>query len=243
MIKVLIADDHDMVRHSFTLVLSEVEDITISGEAKTGEAAVKLVKQDPPDVVLMDVRMPGIGGLEATKRILAHRPSTKVIGLSGYNDGTYPGMFIRAGAMGYVTKDVGVDDLVEAIKTVYRGEAYLSGEVARRVAEMGNNSNDNPFDALSERELQIALMLVECYQAPEIANKLGIAAKTVGIYKQRVFEKLDLHSDVELTLLALRHTMIEPENTPVSTSKNDDNRIINPANDSTESENTGSSPS
>ena len=191
----------------------------------------------------MDVRMPGIGGLEATKRILAHRPSTKVIGLSGYNDGTYPGMFIRAGAMGYVTKDVGVDDLVEAIKTVYRGEAYLSGEVARRVAEMGNNSKDNPFDALSERELQIAVMLVECYQAPEIANKLGIAAKTVGIYKQRVFEKLDLHSDVELTLLALRHTMIEPENTPVSTSKNDDNRIINPANDSTESENTGSSPS
>ncbi len=216
-----------MVRHSFTLVLSEVEDITISGEAKTGEGAVKLVKQTPPDVVLMDVRMPGIGGLEATKRILAHRPSTKVIGLSGYNDGTYPGMFIRAGAMGYVTKDVGVDDLVEAIKTVYRGEAYLSSEVACRVAEMGNNSNENPFDALSERELQIALMLLECYQTPEIANKLGIAAKTVSIYRQRVLEKLDLHSDVELTLLALRHTMIEPENTQVSSSKNDDKRTDN----------------
>ena len=230
MIKVLIADDHDMVRHSFTLVLSEVEDIAISGEAKTGEGAVKLAKQDPPDVVLMDVRMPGIGGLEATRRILAHRPSTKVIGLSGYNDGTYPGMFIRAGAMGYVTKDVGVDDLVEAIKTVYRGEAYLSSEVARRVAQMGNNSNDNPFDALSERELQIALMLVECYQTPEIANKLGIAAKTVGIYKQRVFEKLELNSDVELTLLALRHTMIEPENTQVSSSKNDDKRTDNSTN-------------
>ena len=230
MIKVLIADDHDMVRHSFTLVLSEIEGITISGEAKTGEGAVKLAKQTPPDVVLMDVRMPGIGGLEATRRILAHRPSTKVIGLSGYNDGTYPGMFIRAGAMGYVTKDVGVDDLVEAIKTVYRGEAYLSSEVARRVAQMGNNSNDNPFDALSERELQIALMLVECYQTPEIANKLGIAAKTVGIYKQRVFEKLELNSDVELTLLALRHTMIEPENTQVSSSKNDDKRTDNSTN-------------
>ena len=230
MIKVLIADDHDMVRHSFTLVLSEIEGITISGEAKTGEGAVKLAKQTPPDVVLMDVRMPGIGGLEATKRILAHRPNTKVIGLSGYNDGTYPGMFIRAGAMGYVTKDVGVDDLVQAIKTVYHGEAYLSSEVARRVAQMGNNSNDNPFDALSERELQIALMLVECYQAPEVANKLGIATKTVGIYKQRVFEKLDLHSDVELTLLALRHTMIEPENTQVSSSKNDDKRTDTAAN-------------
>ena len=98
---------------------------------------------------------------------------------------------------------------------------------------MGSNTNENPFDALSERELQVALMLVECYQAPEIAIKLGIAAKTVGIYKQRVFEKLELHSDVELTLLALRHRMIEPENTTVSASTNDDNRINNPSNNET----------
>ncbi|MDG1938552.1 MAG: response regulator [Pseudomonadales bacterium] len=226
MIKVLIADDHDMVRHSFTLVLSEIEDINISGEAKTGESAVKLAKQTPPDVVLMDVRMPGIGGLEATKRILAHRPATKVIGLSGYNDGTYPGMFIRAGAMGYITKDVGVDDLVDAIKTVYRGEAYLSKEVAQRVVQMGDsNNNDNPFDTLSERELQIALMLVECYQTHEVSSKLGIATKTVNVYKQRLFEKLDIHSEVELTLLALRHAMIEPENINVSSNKNDDNNV------------------
>ena len=107
---------------------------------------------------------------------------------------------------------------------------YVPGEQPQHDNLCKLNTNENPFDALSERELQVALMLVECYQAPEIATKLGIAAKTVGIYKQRVFEKLDLHSDVELTLLALRHRMIEPENTTVSASTNDDNRINNPSN-------------
>lgn len=211
MIKVLIADDHDMVRHSFTLVLSDIEDISVIGEAKTGEEAVRLAKKSPPDVVLMDVRMPGIGGLEATKRILALHPATRIIGLSGYNDGSYPGMFIRAGALGYITKDVGVDDLVTAIRQVHRGEAYLSSEVALRIAQMGGQTNDNPFDNLSERELQIAMMLVECYTVDQIVKKLAISLKSVNSYKYRLYDKLDAHSDVELTLLALRHSMIEPE--------------------------------
>lgn len=212
MIKVLIADDHDMVRHSFTLVLSEIADISIIGEAKTGEDAVRLAKNNPPDVVLMDVRMPGIGGLEATKRILAEHNETQVIGLSGYNDGSYPGLFVRAGALGYITKDVGVDDLVAAIRKVHLGEPYLSPQVAHRVANMGSQTgNDNPFDDLSERERQISMMLVECYTPPQVARKLSISLKSVNSYKYRLFEKLDVNSDVELTLLALRHSMIEPE--------------------------------
>ncbi len=222
MIKVLIADDHDMVRHSFTLVLSEIADISIVGEAKTGEDAVRLAKKNPPDVVLMDVRMPGIGGLEATKRILAEHKETQVIGLSGYNDGSYPGLFVRAGALGYITKDVGVDDLVAAIRKVHLGEPYLSAQVAHRVANMGSQTgNDNPFDGLSERERQIAMMLVECYTPPQVARKLGISLKSVNSYKYRLFEKLDVNSDVELTLLALRHSMIEPETALNPKSDND----------------------
>lgn len=214
MIKVLIADDHDMVRHSFTLVLSEIEDISISGEAKSGEEAVQLARKNPPDIVLMDVRMPGIGGLEATRRILEHANNNgpQVIGLSGYNDSSYPGLFMRAGARGYITKDVGVDDLVAAIYQVHRGEAYLSPAVAERVAQMGAQTNENPFDGLSERELQIAMLLVECYTVADIVKLLGISIKSVNSYRFRVFEKLDIKTDVELTLLALRHSMIAPEN-------------------------------
>lgn len=211
LIKVLIADDHDMVRHSFTLVLSEIEDITIIGEAKSGEEAVQLAKQVAPDIVLMDVRMPGIGGLEATKRIVKQANGAQVIGLSGYNDGCYPGLFMRAGARGYITKEGGVDDLVDAIKQVHRGEAYLATAIAQEVAQLGAHTSDNPFDELSEREHQIAMLLVECYTPQDIVTKLSISLKSVNSYRFRLFEKLDIASDVELTLLAIRHGIITPE--------------------------------
>ena len=211
LIKVLIADDHDMVRHSFTLVLSEIEDITIIGEAKSGEEAVQLAKQVAPDIVLMDVRMPGIGGLEATKRIVKQANGAQVIGLSGYNDGCYPGLFMRAGARGYITKEGGVDDLVDAIKQVHRGEAYLATAIAQEVAQLGAHTSDNLFDELSEREHQIAMLLVECYTPQDIVTKLSISLKSVNSYRFRLFEKLDIASDVELTLLAIRHGIITPE--------------------------------
>lgn len=211
LIKVLIADDHDMVRHSFTLVLSEIEDITIIGEAKSGEEAVQLAKQVAPDIVLMDVRMPGIGGLEATKRIVKQANGAQVIGLSGYNDGSYPGLFMRAGARGYITKEGGVDDLVDAIRQVHRGEAYLATAIAQEVAQLGAHTSDNLFDELSEREHQIAMLLVECYTPQDIVTKLSISLKSVNSYRFRLFEKLDIASDVELTLLAIRHGIITPE--------------------------------
>lgn len=211
LIKVLIADDHDMVRHSFTLVLSEIEDITIIGEAKSGEEAVQLAKQVAPDIVLMDVRMPGIGGLEATKRIVKQANGAQVIGLSGYNDGSYPGLFMRAGARGYITKEGGVDDLVDAIRQVHRGEAYLATAIAQEVAQLDAHTSDNPFDELSEREHQIAMLLVECYTPQDIVTKLSISLKSVNSYRFRLFEKLDIASDVELTLLAIRHGIITPE--------------------------------
>ncbi len=210
MIKVLIADDHDMVRQSIILMLGEIDDIIVTGEAKSGEEAVKLAKKKPPNVVLMDVRMPGIGGFEATKRILAYNNSAKIIALSGYNDGTYPAMFMQAGAMGYITKDAGVDDMVEAIRQVHQGEPYLSSTVAERVAASADNHNGNPFDALSQRELQIALMLVECYAPAQIEKKLNLSTKAINSYRYRICEKLNINSDIELTLIALRHGMIEP---------------------------------
>lgn len=210
MIKVIVADDHDMVRQGIALILSDVEDISVIGEAKSGEDAVTLSRRQQPDVILMDVRMPGIGGLEATKKILAHRPDTGVIALSGYNDSSYPGMFMQAGAMGYITKGADYNDMIEAIRTVHEGKAYLSPEVADKVDAYSKNQHENPFDQLSDRELQIALMISECYSLDKIAEQLKLNPKTVNSYKYRVFDKLNVQSDVELTLLTQRHHMIDP---------------------------------
>lgn len=216
LISVLIADDHEMVRQSIALLLAASGVINVTAEAKDGEEAIKLVEKNAIDVVLMDVRMPGLSGLEATKRILKQHPQAKIIGLSGYNDGSYPSLFMRAGAMGYITKDTGLNDMVTAIKTVHNGATYLSPAIAQRVAEQRDHSSENPFDSLAERERQIALMLLECYQLEEIAGKLSLNLRSVRNYRGRIFDKLNLKTEVELTLLGLRFGMIETDSLPRS---------------------------
>lgn len=212
MIKVLIADDHAMVRQSITLLLEEVDDIVVTGQAKSGEEAIQLAKQAKPHVVLMDVRMPGIGGLEAAKRLLDIDSNIRIIGLTGYNDGAYPGLFIRAGALGYITKDTGIDNMLAAIRSVHQGDTYLSSEIAERVSNHRDINSDNPFETLSERELQVSLLLAESYQLEGIAKRLKLTLRTVKSYRYRIFDKLNVQSDVELTLLALRFGMVVSEN-------------------------------
>lgn len=200
-----------MVRQSISLYLNNSDDIEVIAEAKSGEEACKLIQKITPDIVLMDVRMPGIGGLEATRRILAHRPKTKIIGLTGYNDGSYPAMFVKAGAQGYITKDTNVDDMIAAIRQVHDGEPFLSPKIAHRIIGSENQKTPNPFDELSDRELQIALMVVECYKTNDIAEQLNLSPKTVNSYKYRVFEKLNLQSDIELMHMTLRFGMLDTQ--------------------------------
>lgn len=210
MIKVLVVDDHDLVRMGITRMLSDVPGLSIVGEADSGESAITQARALKPDVVLMDVRMPGIGGLEATRKLLQHDRSIKVIAVTACDEEPFPTRLMQAGASGYVTKGAALEEMVNAIRKVAAGQRHISPDIAQLLlARMYEPGNVGPFDSLSEREMQIALMIVGCEKVQSISDKLHLSPKTVNTYRYRIFEKLGITSDVELTLLAVRHGMID----------------------------------
>jgi len=211
LISVLIVDDHDLVRLGLIRILDDFPDIKIIGNAATGEAALKRVRELKPDVVLMDVLMPGIGGLEATRRICLQDSGVKVIVVTACDDDVYPVRLLQAGAAGYLTKGADADEMIKAIKQVHSGQRYISPEIAQKLALKSVNKNPDvpPFEQLSERELQIAMMIVNCKKVNDIAKILSLSPKTVNTYRYRIFEKLAIKSDVELTLLAVRYGLLE----------------------------------
>ena len=210
MIKILLADDHDLVRNGIGRLLSDIDDMTVIGHATSGEQAVLLCRDLQPDVVLMDVRMPGIGGLEATRKITTRDPNIKVIALSAWDEDPLPSRLLQAGAWGYVAKGAPFEDVVKAIRKVMAGQRYLSAGVAEQMAlKQFDNVETSLFEKLSERELQIALMIVNCQKVPDISEKLNLSPKTVNSYRYRLFEKLGIDSDVELTHLAIKHGLVD----------------------------------
>ena len=211
MIKVLLVDDHELVRTGLARMLADVANIEVVGEAENGEDAVKMVRHLEPDVVLMDVIMPGIGGLEATRRICHSNLNVNVVVVTSVEDDLYPARLLQAGAAGYVTKGADLDEMVKAIQHVYRGQRYISPEIAQKLAlrSFSAETERSPFDELSERELQITMMVVNCQRVNEIAESLHLSPKTVNTYRYRLFTKLGINSDVELTLMAVRHGLID----------------------------------
>lgn len=209
MVSILLADDHELVRFGIEKMLEGEQGYRIVATARTGEEAIAEARAHQPDIVLMDHQMPGLGGLGATRRIVQTCPNTRVIGLSVYADEPYPSQFLKAGASGYVTKGSSFDDIVKAIKTVLRGGCYISPEVAGNMALHSLGEKTSPFDSLSRRELEISLMLVNCEKVASISRLLNISSKTVNTYRYRIFEKLNVNSDVELAWLALRHGVVE----------------------------------
>lgn len=210
MIKVLVVDDHRLIRTGIARMLADERNIKVVGEASSGEEAVRAVRSLQPNVVLMDVSMPGIGGVEACNRILRFNPEVRVIALTVHADEQFALRFLRAGASGYLTKGVSAGDMAAAIQGVHAGQRHIDPEVAQRLALRNCNGEDseNPFDGLSERELQIATMVVNCEKVGRISEKLFLSPKTVNTYRYRLFEKLSIHSDVELVHLALRHGLL-----------------------------------
>lgn len=209
MTKIVLADDHDMVRMGLARMLSDVQGYEVVGEAKTGEEAVLLVKKHSPDVVLMDIKMPGMGGVEATRKILSYNSEVRVIAVTSQADDLYPERLLKAGAKGYVTKDEGFDEMNTAIRAVMTGQSYMSGEVARRIALKNCGGPKSPFEALSERELQTAILIANGSKVQTIADSFCVSPKTINSYRYRIFEKLNVNSDVELTLMAVKHKILD----------------------------------
>jgi len=206
-----VIDDHDLVRAGISRMLSDVSGMLVVGEGSSGEEAVKKVRELKPDVVLMDIKMPGIGGLEATRKLMRSNPDLKIIAVTACEDDPFPTRLLQAGAAGYLTKGSPLSDMVQAIRMVFAGQRYLSPSVAQQMALKSVHSQFGacPFAVLSEREIQIALMIANCNKVQCISDKLYLSPKTVNTYRYRIFEKLSISSDVELALLAVRHGMVD----------------------------------
>ncbi len=216
MITLLLVDDHELVRAGIGKLLSDAKDIQVIAEACTGEEAVALVREKRPEVVLMDVKMPGIGGLEATRRILRVDPDIRVIALTVCGEEPFPSKFLQAGAAGYLTKGSDLSEMLQAIRAVRAGQRYISPEIAQQLAfkHLGDEKADSSvFDTLSEREMQVMMMITAGQKVQDISDKLCLSPKTVNSYRYRLFDKLSVTSDVELTHLALRHGILDAEAT------------------------------
>jgi len=210
LIKVLIVDDHALVRMGIRRLLDDVPDIEVVAEAESGEKALVLVKTCKPDVVLLDMKMPGIDGWEVTRRLKKSAPEIKVIAVTALNSEPLPTRILQLGAMGYLTKDSGLDEMAAAIRKVAKGDKYLSAEIAQKMAINSLEAvEDSPFERLSEREMQVMLMITRGLTVQDIAERLFLSTKTINGYRYRMFEKLDIKNDVELTYLAMKHRIID----------------------------------
>jgi two-component system, NarL family, invasion response regulator UvrY len=191
-------------------LLEDLSDMQVVAEAESGEVALSLVKTHQPDVVLLDMKMPGIDGWEVTRRLKRSNPNVKIIAVTAMSAAPLPGRVLQLGAMGYLTKESGVDEMAAAIRSVFKGQRYLSAEVAQKMAISSlQESKASPFDLLSEREMQVMLMITRGMTVQEIADRLFLSSKTINGYRYRMFEKLEIKNDVELTYLAMKHRVIE----------------------------------
>jgi len=205
-------DDHELIRSGISRLLADYDKIRVIGEAENGEEGVAKARELRPDVVLMDANMPGIGGLEATRRLLRFDPDIKVIAVTVHNDEPYPTRFMQAGASGYVTKGSDIDEMVIAIRQVHSGKRYLAPDIAQQMALKAVSPDEScPFDGLSDREMQVMLMITTGQKVPDISEQLFLSPKTVNSYRYRLFEKLKVENDVELTHMAIRYGVIESE--------------------------------
>jgi len=209
-IKVLLIDDHELVRLGVKRLLQDVNGIKVIAEGSTGEEAIKLVRELAPDVVIMDVQMPGIGGLEATRKMIRYNPMVKILALTVLEEEPYPSRLLQAGAAGYITKGSSTEEMVKAIRMLHAGKRYVSSGVAQQLAlKRFSEGEESPLESLSEREMQIMLMITQGQKVQDISDTLCLSSKTVNSYRYRIFEKLGVKSDVELTLLAVRLGVID----------------------------------
>jgi len=205
----LLADDHAVVRAGFKMILSAQADMEIVGEAGNGREAVESAEALKPDIVVMDVAMPELNGIEATRRLATSLPHTRVVALSMHKDSVYVREILRAGARGYLLKDSPAGDLVLAVRAVASGQSYLSPGVSNAVLDDYRRHVTNPIDLLTTREREVLQMIAEGKTNKEIAGVLNLSVYTVDAHRGRIMEKLNLHSINELVRFAVRNGLID----------------------------------
>ena len=212
MINILLVDDHELVRTGVNKILNEVKGFKVISTCESGEEAIKFCRTIEPDVILMDMDMPGMGGLEASKKILRIAPEIKIVILTAHTEEPFPTQVMKIGAAGYLTKGTAPIEMINAIRSVNSGQRYLPAQIAQQMAlSQLKSTEENPFSELSGRELQIMLMITRGEKVANISEKLHLSPKTINSYRYRMFDKLNVGNDVELTHLAIRHGMIKTE--------------------------------
>ena len=210
MIRVLLVDDHAVVRTGFRLLLQAHPETTVVGEADSGESACQRYLELTPDVVVMDLAMPGMGGLEALRRIRAHHPQARVLALSAHDDPAHARRALREGARGFLSKRSAPEALLEAISAVAAGQRYLDAGLARRLAlDEVSGAGKSPVERLSEREFEVFVRLAGGATVQRIAEDLKLSASTVGTHLYNIKQKLGVSNQAELTLIAIRHGLIQ----------------------------------
>lgn len=208
-ISVMLVDDHAVVRMGFKMLLETDADIKVVAEAESGEQAIQRFVEFKPNVVVMDITMPGIGGLEAIERILAKDSAAKILVLSAHEDSVHPKRVLNAGAMGYLTKRSAAEEMIKAIRIVANGKKYLEASVAQQMAIQQLSGDQNPVDVLSPREFEVFMALAKGKTTNEIAETLFLSPRTVGTHLYNIKQKLNANNSAEIALIAMRSGLLD----------------------------------
>ena len=190
-IKVLLVDDHSVVRMGFKMLIEAESDMEVISEAESGEDGIKVFKELKPDLVVMDITMPGIGGLESIERILAYDKNAKILVLSAHEDSVHPKRVLNAGALGYLTKRSAAEELIKAIRSVHSGKKFLEADIAQQMAITQLSGENNPVEVLSDREFEVFMALAKGKSTNEIAETMHLSPRTVGTHLYNIKQKLN----------------------------------------------------
>ena len=209
-LNVLLVDDHSVVRMGFKMLIDSEKDMQVISEAETGEEGIIKFQEIKPDVVVMDITMPGIGGLEAIERIIAKDKNAKILVLSAHEDSVHPKRVLSAGAIGYLTKRSAAEELINAIRTVGSGKKYIESTVAQQLAITQLSGENDPTEVLSDREFEVFISLAKGKSTNEIADTMCLSPRTVGTHLYNIKQKLNANNSAEIALIAIRCGLLEP---------------------------------